>query len=166
MVPAAPVTFSMMTGWPSEAFIRSEMTRASASVGPPAGKGTTMVTGRDGKVCACAAGMPLIAAAIAIPRTSRRMFRPPIASFDVPRPTQADIERAGSAMAHMGLLQPGHIAPQFRLREPKRYLALEHAVLARIGPRALTRDDKHESRSFELRPAQKPQQLAVGLRLG
>src|SRR5215470_18011622 len=48
MVPAAPVGFSTMTDWPSDPFIRSASTRASASVGPPAGKGTTMVTGRIG----------------------------------------------------------------------------------------------------------------------
>jgi hypothetical protein len=47
-VPAAPVGFSTTTDWPSAVFIRSARMRASASVGPPAGKGTTMVMGRDG----------------------------------------------------------------------------------------------------------------------
>ena len=46
--PPAPLTFSMTTGWPSAPRIRSAMTRASVSVGPPAGNGTTIVTGRDG----------------------------------------------------------------------------------------------------------------------
>src|SRR6266446_3341679 len=46
MVPPAPVGFSMITGCPSGALIRSARMRASASVGPPAGKGTTMVIGR------------------------------------------------------------------------------------------------------------------------
>jgi len=47
-VPAAPVGFSTMTDWPSVTVIRSARMRASVSVGPPAGNGTTMVMGRDG----------------------------------------------------------------------------------------------------------------------
>ena len=54
MVPAAPVTFSITTVWPSVARIRSPSVRASTSVGPPAANGTTMVIGFDGNVCACA----------------------------------------------------------------------------------------------------------------
>jgi hypothetical protein len=48
MLAPAPVTFSIRTGWPSDIRMRSERIRASVSVGPPAGNGTMMVTGRDG----------------------------------------------------------------------------------------------------------------------
>ena len=48
MLPEAPATFSMMTGWPSDARMRSAMTRAPVSSGPPAGNGTTRVIGREG----------------------------------------------------------------------------------------------------------------------
>jgi hypothetical protein len=48
MLPPAPVTFSITTVWPSDPFIASARMRASVSVGPPAGNGTTIVTGRDG----------------------------------------------------------------------------------------------------------------------
>src|SRR6266849_7073656 len=47
MLAPAPVTFSITTGWPSDIRMRSERMRASVSVGPPAGNGTIMVTGRD-----------------------------------------------------------------------------------------------------------------------
>src|ERR1700759_3968022 len=42
----------MITDWPSAVFIRSVMTRASVSDGPPAGYGTIMVIARDGYVSA------------------------------------------------------------------------------------------------------------------
>src|SRR5215468_1531125 len=61
MLPAAPLTFSMTTGCPSGARIRSAMTRASVSIGPPAANGTTIVIGRDGKVCAVARFEPAMA---------------------------------------------------------------------------------------------------------
>ncbi len=48
MVPPAPVTFSAITGWPSEVFMRSLTTRATMSVAPPAANGTITVIGRDG----------------------------------------------------------------------------------------------------------------------
>jgi hypothetical protein len=38
----------MMNGWPMDSRIRSVMTRASVSDGPPAAKGTTTVIGFDG----------------------------------------------------------------------------------------------------------------------
>src|SRR5271165_1396682 len=68
----------------------------------------------------------------------------------------------------MGLLEGAHIAAQFRLPEPQRHLALEHAALAPLAAceRALARDDKDESRAVALCPAQKSQQLGMGLRLG
>src|SRR5262249_32170955 len=75
MVPAAPVGFSTMTDWPSTPFIRSASTRASASVGPPAGNGATMVMGREGYVCACA--LPTNVAAIAIAAKSLLMSHLP-----------------------------------------------------------------------------------------
>jgi hypothetical protein len=46
--PPAPLTLSTITGTPSDARIGSLKMRASTSTGPPAGNGTTMVTGRDG----------------------------------------------------------------------------------------------------------------------
>jgi hypothetical protein len=48
MVPPAPVTFSTITGWPSEARMPSAMMRAITSVEPPVASGTIMVIGRDG----------------------------------------------------------------------------------------------------------------------
>src|SRR5689334_4426360 len=54
MLPPAPPTFSITTGWPSFSRIRSAMMRAAASVDPPGGNGTIRVSGRDGKFCACA----------------------------------------------------------------------------------------------------------------
>src|SRR5436853_6032336 len=58
MVPPAPPTFSMTTGWPSDTLMRSATTRARMSEPPPAGNGTIMVTGFDGKLCARAPTMP------------------------------------------------------------------------------------------------------------
>src|SRR5262249_25377976 len=52
--PAAPLTFSTITDWPSDTRMRSFKTRASTSAGPAAGNGTIMVTGRAGKLCAAA----------------------------------------------------------------------------------------------------------------
>src|SRR4051812_48600962 len=52
MLPEAPATFSMMTDCPSEGRMPSAIMRAIVSVGPPAGNGTTTVTGRAGYVCA------------------------------------------------------------------------------------------------------------------
>src|ERR1051325_5124846 len=54
MLPPAPPTFSMITGWPSDGRIASPMMRAAVSVDPPGGNGTIRVTGRDGNACACA----------------------------------------------------------------------------------------------------------------
>src|ERR1700685_2833911 len=55
IVPAAPVTFSMMTDCPSTSCIFVMTIRAIASVGPPAENGNTIVIGRDGYVSAVAA---------------------------------------------------------------------------------------------------------------
>src|SRR5262245_2685203 len=52
ITPLAPALFSMMTGWPSESFILSAMSRPTRSVGPPGGNAITMRIGRDGKFCA------------------------------------------------------------------------------------------------------------------
>src|SRR5712671_6004336 len=51
MVPDAPVTFSMMTGWPSDVRMASLRLRARVSTGPPAPNGTIRVTGCDGNGC-------------------------------------------------------------------------------------------------------------------
>src|ERR1700733_3928176 len=48
IVPAAPVTFSRMIDWPSNSCILAATIRASASVGPPAENGNTIVIGCDG----------------------------------------------------------------------------------------------------------------------
>src|SRR5262245_64997818 len=60
--------FSTITDWPSDVRMRSPRMRASVSLGPPAGNGTIIVTGRDGKVCAwtCATEPTAIARAAAI----------------------------------------------------------------------------------------------------
>ena len=58
MVEPAPVTFSMIMVCPSDARMPSAKIRPSVSVGPPAGNGTIIVIGRDGKLCACAALEP------------------------------------------------------------------------------------------------------------
>ena len=47
-VPPAPPRFSTTTCWPSVLLMRSATSRASASLPPPAGNGTTSVTGRVG----------------------------------------------------------------------------------------------------------------------
>jgi hypothetical protein len=46
--PAAPVTFSTITGWPSATFMRSAMMRAIVSDGPPTAYPTSIVMGRAG----------------------------------------------------------------------------------------------------------------------
>src|SRR5262245_44020964 len=61
--------FSMMTGWPSVTRMRSAITRAPVSSGPPAGNGTTSVIGRVGKGCVAAGAADVVtssAAAIAV----------------------------------------------------------------------------------------------------
>src|SRR6266852_5248418 len=50
IVPAAPLTFSIITGCPSETCILAAMIRASVSVGPPAENGTTIVIGCEGYI--------------------------------------------------------------------------------------------------------------------
>jgi len=48
IAPAPPGTFSTTTDWPSAFASSAPTVRARMSVGPPAGYGTTIVTGRDG----------------------------------------------------------------------------------------------------------------------
>src|SRR3954452_25482697 len=55
MLPPAPVTFSTTTVWPRLRVMRSAMMRPMVSVGRPAEKGTTIVTGFAGNFCADAA---------------------------------------------------------------------------------------------------------------
>jgi hypothetical protein len=55
MVPVAPGTFSMMSGWASDTRIRSVMMRATVSVGPPGANPTMTVIGPDGSACALVA---------------------------------------------------------------------------------------------------------------
>ena len=47
-LPVAPLTFSIIIGWPSVVRIRSETIRATISAGPPAANGTMMVIDRVG----------------------------------------------------------------------------------------------------------------------
>src|SRR5437016_2829952 len=54
MLPPAPATLSMMSGWPSVTRMRSTSTRAIGSAAPPGGNGTMTVIGRDGQLCAVA----------------------------------------------------------------------------------------------------------------
>src|SRR6516164_7072677 len=54
MLPSAPPTFSMMTGCPSDALIRSATSRPIKSVALPAAADTIMVMGRMGYACALA----------------------------------------------------------------------------------------------------------------
>src|SRR4029078_2531535 len=66
--PDAPLTFSMITGWPSVARMPSAIRRALVSSAPPAGTGTTIVTWREGNACArtvagIAGAMSVLAAA-------------------------------------------------------------------------------------------------------
>src|SRR5258708_988904 len=78
MVPPAPATFSTITGWPSEAFMWSPTMRATMSVMPPAGNGTTSVTGFDGNDCACAPkAQPSTAPSAARKHSSRDVMRFP-----------------------------------------------------------------------------------------
>src|ERR1700722_14636234 len=53
-VPAAPVTFSMIMGCPSETCILATRIRARVSGGPPAENGNTIVIGWDGYIAAIA----------------------------------------------------------------------------------------------------------------
>jgi hypothetical protein len=48
IVPPAPPTFSITMVWPSTLPICSATMRATTSLGPPAGNGTTTVIGRAG----------------------------------------------------------------------------------------------------------------------
>src|SRR5262249_12002184 len=52
IVPDAPATFSITTDWPSGPRIPSATMRARMSVVPPGPYGATIVTARDGHVCA------------------------------------------------------------------------------------------------------------------
>src|SRR6516225_3122011 len=54
MLPLAPPTFSTTTDWTSNVCIPAARTRPSTSVSPPGAKGTIIVIGRDGYVCALA----------------------------------------------------------------------------------------------------------------
>jgi hypothetical protein len=65
MVPPAPGLFSTITVWPSTSRIGWAIARASWSVVPPAGYGTTMRITREGNASPCwlKAGSPTEAAA-------------------------------------------------------------------------------------------------------
>src|SRR5438067_12134248 len=54
MLPPAPARFSTMNGWPRISAIFGVTVRATMSVPPPGGNGTTTRIGLDGKLCASA----------------------------------------------------------------------------------------------------------------
>src|SRR5260370_40668802 len=70
--PPAPATLSTRTVPPRLAVMRSERTRAMASVGPPAEAGTIMVTGREGQDWALAGDAAARATTLAATRSHRR----------------------------------------------------------------------------------------------
>src|SRR3954453_343906 len=53
MLPAAPVRFSITTGWPHLRDNQSATIRGTASAVPPAGNGTMIFTVWSGYSCAC-----------------------------------------------------------------------------------------------------------------
>src|SRR5215472_876514 len=83
MVPDAPATFSITTDWPSGARIPSATMRARMSVVPPGPYGATIVTARDGQVCADAGGAADSAEANS--RMNRGVFMPDAPSEFPPR---------------------------------------------------------------------------------
>jgi hypothetical protein len=78
MVPVAPGLLSVMTVWPSRSCIFGPMARATVSVEPPGGKGTTSVIGlAAGQACpelvdvACACALPAALASAMARRESK-----------------------------------------------------------------------------------------------
>ena len=67
-LPFEPGLFSTTTGWPSASPSAGAMTRATVSVAPPGGLGTSRRIGRDGN-CACAASVQSARASAAARRT-------------------------------------------------------------------------------------------------
>ena len=72
IAPPAPVTSSITTDWPSVPCICSARMRHSVSRGPPAEKGTMIVTGLVGKACALAPTGQAIAGRVASRSNARR----------------------------------------------------------------------------------------------
>ncbi len=72
IAPPAPVTSSITTDWPSVPCICSARMRHKVSSGPPAEKGTMIVTGLVGKTCAFASPGQAIAGMVAIRSKERR----------------------------------------------------------------------------------------------
>src|SRR5262250_1143306 len=70
VMPPAPPTFSMITCCPSASEIPTDRRRPAVSVELPAAKGTTMVGGRAGQLCADAA--PIVAM-VARVQSARRL---------------------------------------------------------------------------------------------
>src|SRR5262245_54417869 len=95
MAPFAPGLFSMMTFWPSSALSLSAMSRATKSVGPPAGKATTTRMTRLGKSCARAGAATSHASAVST--TAQAVLR-----RGKPMSTSLDC-----ATAHGGCRPPG-----------------------------------------------------------
>src|SRR5262245_815342 len=96
MLPAAPVRFSITTGWPHLRDSQSATSRGMASAVPPAGNGTMIFTARDGKSWARGGEVRLASAASAkktapakriVARTTCR--HPLIKAFSLPGGTVA-----------------------------------------------------------------------------
>src|SRR3954470_1887184 len=82
-MPPPPPTFSTITCWPSCSPRLVAMMRPTTSIGPPAAKGTTMVTGRAGQVCVgdvCASAGSASIAAKAAAKMSRNISVPSLQS--------------------------------------------------------------------------------------
>jgi hypothetical protein len=88
-VPVAPGLLSTTKGWPSVFCICCATARATVSVEPPAGKGTTTVTAFSGQFCAEAFGASSASAVVAsatiatesffmalVPLSMKRVARP------------------------------------------------------------------------------------------
>src|SRR5947207_13523424 len=88
IAPPAPVTASITTDWPSEDCMGSDRMRHRVSRGPPAEKGTMIVTGLVGKACAFAAVGQAIAGMLAILRRARRRIVASTGASDYVRATQ------------------------------------------------------------------------------
>ncbi len=79
---------------------------------------------------------------------------------------QPHIERAGTAMGEVRLLDREHIGTQVRQREPERHLPPEHAAAALGIGAAFAGDHQHGPGALALRAMQEAQQRRVRLALG
>ena len=76
VVPPAPPTFSIITGWPMISCMRAVTMRPTESKAPPAAKGTTTVTAREGYSCARASNVQTAATTARALMKSRALMAP------------------------------------------------------------------------------------------